>query len=54
MVVLLFSITGIAAGLDTPGYHEFIWVPCMLGGLALIVVISTLIRLIRRDDNPAL
>jgi hypothetical protein len=52
--VLLFSITGVAAGLDTPTYHGFVWVPCMLGGLALIVVISTLIRLIRRDGNPIL
>ncbi len=51
--VLLFSITGIAAGLDTPRYHGFIWVPCLVGGLALIVTISTLIRLIRREDNPS-
>ncbi len=51
--VLLFSITGIAAGLDTPHYHGFIWVPCLLGGLALIVTISVLIRLARRDDNPS-
>jgi hypothetical protein len=51
--VLLFSLSGIAAGLDTPRYHGFVWVPCLLGGLALIVTISTLIRLIRREDNPS-
>ena len=48
VVVLLFSITGVAAGLDTPGYHPYIWVPCVLGVLALIVTISTLMRLVSR------
>ena len=48
VVVLLFSITGVAAGIDTPRYHAYLWVPCLLGLLSLIVTISTLIRLIRR------
>jgi hypothetical protein len=46
--VLLFSITGVAAGLDTPRYSGYIWIPCLLGGLSIAVTISTLIRLIRR------
>jgi hypothetical protein len=49
VVVLLFSIVGIAAGLDAPRYHGYIWVPCLLGGLSLTVTLSTLIRLIRRE-----
>ena len=48
VVVLLFSITGVAAALDTPGYHAIIWVPSLLGILSLIITMSTLIRLIRR------
>ena len=48
VVVLLFSLAGVVAGLDTPRYTAYIWVPCLLGGLSLIVIISTLIRLIRR------
>ncbi|BBO75029.1 hypothetical protein DSCW_24460 [Desulfosarcina widdelii] len=48
VVVLLFSITGVAAGLDTPRYSGYIWIPCMLGALSLVVTVSTLIRLIRR------
>jgi uncharacterized membrane protein HdeD (DUF308 family) len=48
LVVLLFSITGVAASLDTPSYHDYIWVPCLLGILSLVITISTLIRLIRR------
>ncbi|MBC2709473.1 MAG: hypothetical protein HGJ94_00210 [Desulfosarcina sp.] len=50
VVVLLFSITGVAAALDTPGYHAYIRIPCLLGILSLSVTISTLIRLIRRGS----
>ena len=48
VVVLLFSITGVAAALETPRFHAYIWVPSLLGGLSLVVTISTLIRLSKR------
>ncbi len=48
LAVLLFSITGVAASLDTPSYQDYIWVPCLLGVLSLAITISILIRLIRR------
>ena len=48
LAVLLFSITGVAASLDTPSYQDYIWVPCLLGILSLAITISILIRLIRR------
>lgn len=48
LAVLMFSFFGVAAALDTPRYQAFIWVPCLLGTLALVVTISTLTRLIRR------
>jgi len=48
VVVLLFSITGVAAALDSSRYGGYIWLPCLLGGLSLAVTVSTLIRLIRR------
>jgi hypothetical protein len=51
VVVLLFSITGVAASLDTPSYIDYLWVPCLLGALSLIVTISLLIRLIRRGSS---
>lgn len=51
VVVLLFSITGVAASLDTPGYNDYLWVPCLLGALSLMVTISLLIRLIRRESS---
>ena len=46
--VLLFSIVGIAAALETPGFRDYVWVPCLLGGLSLVATLSTLIRLIKR------
>jgi uncharacterized membrane protein len=50
VTVLLFSMSGIAASLDTPSYQSFMWVPCLLGLLSLAITISTLIRLIRRGS----
>ena len=48
VVVLLFSMTGVAAALDTPRYTGYIWVPGLLIALSLTLTISSLIRLIRR------
>jgi hypothetical protein len=48
VVVLLFSMNGVAAALDTPRFIGHIWVPCLLMMLSLALTISTLIRLIRR------
>ena len=49
VLVLLFSMVGIAAALDTPQYNAYVWVPCLLVALSLGVTVSLLIRLIRRD-----
>ena len=51
VAVLLFSIIGVAAGLDTPHYSDYIWIPCLLGVLSLTVTISLLIRLVRRGAS---
>lgn len=48
LLVLLFSLYGVAAALDTPRYGPHLWVPSLLGGLAFVLLVSTLIRLIRR------
>jgi len=48
LLVLLFSLYGIAAALDAPDYGPYLWVPLLLGSLALVLVVSTLVRLIRR------
>jgi hypothetical protein len=48
VVVLLFSMVGIAAALDTLRFTGYIWLPCLLMVLSLTLTISSLIRLIRR------
>ncbi|GAB6904869.1 conserved hypothetical protein [Desulfosarcina cetonica] len=48
LLVLLFSMVGVAAALDVPQFQPHIWLPCLLGSLSMILVISALIRLIRR------
>lgn len=48
LAVLLFSMVGVAAALDTPCYQAFMWVPCLLGLLALAITVATLIRLVRK------
>lgn len=53
VVVLLFSMVGVAATMDTPRYGTFIWIPCLLGLLALTVIVSTLVRMVRRGDRGA-
>ncbi len=50
VVVLLFSLAGVAACLDTPDYYAYIGIPSLLGLLSLAISISTLIRLIRRGS----
>jgi hypothetical protein len=50
LVVVLFSMAGIATALDTPRFNGYIWVPCLLMVLSLTITISTLIRLIRRGS----
>lgn len=51
VVVLLFSMVGVAATLDTPRYGAYIWIPCLLGLFALTVIVSTLVRMVRRGDR---
>ena len=53
VLVLLFSMVGIAAALDNPCFSGYIWVPCLLLLLSLALTLSSLIRLSRRGEPPA-
>jgi hypothetical protein len=48
VVALLFSMAGVAAALDTPRYLAYVWVPYLLGGLSLVIIVTTFVRLFRR------
>lgn len=45
---LLFSMFGIVTALDESAFSSYIWIPCLLGMLCLILSLSTLMRLYRR------
>ena len=51
LLVLLFSFYGIAAAFDTLNYRLHVWVPLTLGALALILLVATLVRLLRRSTS---
>ena len=51
IVVLLFGVVGIWAASETDGYREYIWLPITLVILGGIVIVSTIIRLIKRYSD---
>lgn len=46
--VFLFGMAGIAVAREIPEYHGYIWVPFVLVVLSLSVILSVVIRLVRR------
>ena len=48
IVVLLFGVLGILVASETYEYHEYIWLPITLVILSSTVIVSTIIRLIKR------
>ncbi|MGD2272005.1 MAG: hypothetical protein PVI06_16505 [Desulfobacterales bacterium] len=48
LLVLLFSLAGISVAGDNPQHHTHLWLPILLVLLSGAVVISTVIRLIKR------
>jgi hypothetical protein len=47
-LVFLFGFAGILAARETMEYHEHVWVPVLLVLMSGSVIISTIIRLIKR------
>ena len=48
LFVLLFGLVGISVTREIQQYHEYVWVPVVLVVLSTGVMISAIIRLIRR------
>jgi hypothetical protein len=48
LFVLLFGLVGISVTREIEQYHEFVWVPVVLVVLSAGVMISAIIRLVRR------
>lgn len=47
--VILFSLAGIFEANSTAEYKQYLWVPLLLLLMSLVVFISTIARLIRRN-----
>ena len=48
MLVLLFGLVGISVTREIEPYHNYVWVPVVLVVLSAGVMVSAIIRLIRR------
>lgn len=48
-VVLIFSILGVAAAREVPEYQGYAWVPLLLAMMSTGVLVSTIVRLFRRN-----
>ena len=48
VIVLLFGLVGISVTREIEQYHDYVWVPVVLVALSTGVMISAVIRLIRR------
>ena len=48
VLVFLFGLVGISVTRDIEQYHDYVWVPAVLVVLSAGVMISAIIRLIRR------
>ena len=51
IVLMLFSLAGIAVALDDPSYRRYVWVPWLLFFLCFSVACSVAIRIIRRYEQ---
>ena len=48
LLALLFGLVGISVTRETDQYHDYVWVPVVLVVLGAGVMVSAIIRLIRR------
>jgi len=50
-VALIFSILGVAAAREVPEYRGYVWVPLLLAVMSAGVLVSTIVRLFRRNAS---
>ncbi len=50
-VILIFSIIGVAAARNVPEYRGYVWVPVLLAAMSTGVLVSTIVRLVRRNAS---
>ncbi len=50
-VVFLFSLAGINVAGTTPAYIDYLWLPMLLAGLSLYIIIRVLIRIVKKNGS---
>ncbi len=50
-VVFFFGLTGIMVAATNPHYKAYLWLPYLLSGLSLIIIIKIIFRLIKRNKT---
>jgi hypothetical protein len=53
LIVLVFSMAGVSVAWETPEFFGHVWLPALLSVLSLSVLISTLLRLLRRHRRTS-
>ena len=48
LLVILFAATGLAVARENPVYQGYIWVPALLLAMSVVIIATTVIRLIKR------
>lgn len=48
LLVLPFALIGITSAVETVAYQSYVWVPTLLAAMTLWVLLSTLLRLVKR------
>jgi hypothetical protein len=47
-LVILFAAAGLAVARENPVYQGYIWVPALLLAMSVVIIATTVIRLIKR------
>jgi hypothetical protein len=52
LVVVLFALAGVSVALTHPSFSKHLWMPLLLAAMGLSVLVSTVLRLLRRRRRP--
>ena len=53
LVVFCFSLTGISVAREADAFSDHLWLPVLLSAMSLWVLVTTILRLIRRRRRPS-
>ena len=54
LLVIIFAVAGLAVARENPAYQGYIWVPILLLAMSVMMIASTVIRLIKRYTQKSI